>query len=73
MPPLPVVTGRECVRALEKVGFVVERRRGSHIVMRRDAPALTISVPDHRPLAPGTLRNIIRTAGLTVQEFTDLL
>jgi predicted RNA binding protein YcfA (HicA-like mRNA interferase family) len=67
MPPLPIISGRECVRALERAGFVVVRQRGSHIVLYRDKTMVV--VPDHRTLDRGTLRAIIRAAGLTVEEF----
>ncbi|MDX2140692.1 MAG: type II toxin-antitoxin system HicA family toxin [Chloroflexota bacterium] len=72
---LPVISGQECRRALEKVGFVLDRQRGSHMIMRRDEPppARTVVVPDHRELDRGTLRGIIRQAGLTVDEFLALL
>lgn len=72
---LPVISGKECVRALEKAGFYVDRQRGSHIILRRDEPppARTVVVPDHKELDRGTLRSIIRQAGLTVDEFLALL
>ena len=75
MPPLPVVSGRECIAALEKVGFAFARQRGSHIYLRRNhpPPARTICVPEHRTLDRGTVRAIIRDAGLTVDEFIELL
>jgi predicted RNA binding protein YcfA (HicA-like mRNA interferase family) len=74
MPPLPIVSGRECVAALQKAGFVVRRQAGSHIIVRRDGPpAQTISIPNHSTLDRGTLRSIIRHAGLTVDEFIALL
>jgi predicted RNA binding protein YcfA (HicA-like mRNA interferase family) len=69
----PTISGRECVKALEQVGFYVSRQRGSHIIVRRDSPAITLVVPDHKELDRGTLRAIIRQAGLTVDEFVDLL
>jgi predicted RNA binding protein YcfA (HicA-like mRNA interferase family) len=73
MSKLPQVSGRECVRALEKVGFYVMRQRGSHIIMVRDEPDAQVVVPNHRQIAKGTLRTIIRDADLTVDEFLDLL
>jgi predicted RNA binding protein YcfA (HicA-like mRNA interferase family) len=73
MSRLPAISGRECVRALEKAGFYVKRQKGSHIVMRRDEPLAQAVVPDHRELDRGTLRSIIRQAGLTVDEFIALL
>jgi predicted RNA binding protein YcfA (HicA-like mRNA interferase family) len=70
---LPVVSGAECVKALGKVGFVVYRQRGNHITMvRKTSPAQT-TVPNHRELDRGTLRAIIRQAGLTVDEFLALI
>lgn len=47
MPPLPIIPGRRCVTAIAKVGFVLVRQRGSHILVQHDAPVVTISVPDH--------------------------
>ncbi len=73
MSKLPRVSGRECVKALERAGFYVRRREGSHIILRRDKPFGQVTVPDHRELDRGTLRAIIRSAGLTVNEFVGLL
>jgi len=73
---LPVATGREVIRALRSFGFEVDRIVGSHHVMTYSGdPARTVTVPVHagRDLKPGTLRSIIRQAGLTVEEFTSLL
>ena len=53
MPKLPVVSGKETVRALAKLGFQVARRRGSHIVLRKDD--LGCVIPDHKELKAGTL------------------
>ena len=73
MSKLPIILGSECVKALEKIGFVVDRQRGSHIILVREEPRTTISVPDHKELDRGTLRGIIRQAGLSVDEFIELL
>ncbi len=71
---LPRVSGREVVRALRKIGYVEDRQRGSHIVLRQTVPPhRRITVPDHKEVAKGTLRAIIRQAGLTVDEFKALL
>ena len=73
MSKLPVISGADCIKALEKIGFVVYRQRGSHItVIRTDPPAQT-TIPNHKDLDRGTLRAIIRQAGLTVDEFVALL
>ncbi|MBI2908889.1 MAG: type II toxin-antitoxin system HicA family toxin [Chloroflexi bacterium] len=73
MTPLPAVSGRRVVRALEKAGFSIRRQRGSHIAVGKPGHPHTISVPDHGEVRPGTLRSIINKAGLTVQEFVELL
>jgi predicted RNA binding protein YcfA (HicA-like mRNA interferase family) len=74
MTKLPVVKGRECIRALQRGGFVFDRQKGSHVTLIRESPFARATVPDHnKPLKPGTLRTIIRDAGLTVDEFVALL
>ena len=73
MSRLPRVSGRECVQALSRAGFYNRRQRGSHIILRRDEPFAQVVVPDHRELDTGTLRAIIKQAGLTVEQFGELL
>ena len=73
MSKLPVVSGAECVKALGKVGFIFFRQRGSHITMVRKSPPSQTTIPNHKELDRGTLRAIIRQAGLTVEEFRELL
>jgi predicted RNA binding protein YcfA (HicA-like mRNA interferase family) len=73
MTKLPTVSGYECMKALQSIGFVVRRQTGSHIIMRHDDPFSQVVVPNHKELRPGTLRTIIRDAGLTVDEFVELL
>ena len=74
MSVLPRASGREVVKALAKVGYEQDRQRGSHIILRQIAsPHRRIVVPDHGEVAKGTLRAIIRQAGLTVDEFKALL
>jgi predicted RNA binding protein YcfA (HicA-like mRNA interferase family) len=73
MSKLPRVSGSEAVAALKKVDFYVRRQQSSHIVMRRDDPFAQVVVPDHKELDSGTLRAIIRHAGLSVDEFKSLL
>lgn len=71
---LPIVSGQEVVTALKKVGYEKDRQRGSHIIVRQlKAPHRRITIPDHKEIAKGTLRAIIREAGLSVEEFTKLL
>jgi len=71
-PQLPVVSGSEAVSALGKVGFSRVSQRGSHVKLRNPAGRTAI-VPLHRELAPGTLRSILRQAGLSVEEFAKLI
>ncbi len=73
MSRLPVISGRKCVRALERAGFYLKRQTGSHLVLRRDEPFAQVVVPDHRALDRGTLRAIIRQVGLSVEEFVSFL
>jgi predicted RNA binding protein YcfA (HicA-like mRNA interferase family) len=73
MSGLPRIPGRECVKALGKAGFVFKRQEGSHIILRRNDPFAQLVVPDHKELDRGTLRAIIRQAGISVEEFTKLL
>ena len=74
MSVLPRVSGREVVKALAKVSYEQDRQRGSHIILRRETyPHRRVVVPDHKEVAKGTLRSIIRETGLTVDEFKALL
>ena len=74
MPKLPAVSGIDVVKALAKIGYDVDHQTGSHMILRqREAPHRRLSVPRHSELAKGTLRAIIRQAGLSVEEFLGLL
>jgi len=73
MSKLPAISGRECVKVLVKKGFRFRRQVGSHIVLRRDDPFAQLVVPDHKELDRGTLGAIIRQAGMSVDEFLELL
>jgi predicted RNA binding protein YcfA (HicA-like mRNA interferase family) len=66
------VSGQELVAVLMRVGFVVNRQRGSHIVLRRGSPYARVVVPDHRQVRPGTLRQILNEAGVTVEQLLEL-
>jgi len=65
------VTGKQMVKVFSKIGCQIERQRGSHIVMSKGDDILVI--PDHNPVAKGTERELIKDAGLTVEEFNRLL
>ena len=71
MPSLPQVSGDEAIRALERLGFSRVRQRGSHVVLKKPTAEGEAGcvVPLHRELAPGTLRGILRQAGVTADEF----
>jgi len=73
MTRLPGISGRECIKALEKAGFHFKRQEGSHIILRRDEPFAQVVVPEHDELDRGTLRAIIRQTSLSVDEFLRLL
>lgn len=74
MPKLPVVSGPELIKALSKAGYAVDHQTGSHFVLRTNSyPHRTLTVPNHKEVAKGTLRAIIRQAGLEVEEFLKLL
>jgi len=74
MPKLPVVSGQEAVRAFEKLGYAVDHQTGSHIILRKtNPPYRRLSVPNHKTVAKGTLRALIRQAGITVDEFEAFL
>jgi len=70
---LPVVSGRDFVRAMAKLGFILDRQKGSHLILFRADPPTTLSVPDHRELDRGTLRGLLRQAGISPAEFSGLL
>ena len=71
MGKLPILSGKEVCRILEKHGFSEMRRRGSHIVMQRKLPntTITVPIPAHKEIRIGTLLSIIRQSGLQRTEF----
>ena len=69
MAILPSLSGNEVVRVFETFGWSVARQRGSHIIMTKENEIVTLSVPNHKEVAKGTLRSLIRSARLTVNEF----
>ncbi len=72
MPSLPTLSGHDAVKVFAKGGWQMVRQRGSHMIMVKPGHMATLSVPDHREIAKGTLRSLIRSSGLTVEEFADL-
>ena len=74
MRRLPILSGKDVVKALSKIGYEIDHQTGSHIILRHEKPPhRRITVPDHTEIAKGTLRAIIRQAGLTIEEFIQLL
>ena len=67
------LSGKEVVRALGNAGFYIKRRKGSHIVLRRDNPFAQVVVPDHKSIDTGTLDSILDGAGLSADELIRLL
>jgi len=73
MAVLPTLSGREVVKVFEAQGWRIARQRGSHIILVKEGQMATLSVPDHREVAKGTLRSLIRASGLTPDEFISLM
>jgi predicted RNA binding protein YcfA (HicA-like mRNA interferase family) len=73
MTKLPRISGRDCVAVLLKQGFQLKRQHGSHMILRRDKPFAQVVVPEHSELDTGTLRSILRQAGISPEEFLSLL
>lgn len=73
MSILPQVSGRQVVSALARLGYEKDRQKASHVVLRQAGyPHRRLVVPDHKVVAKGTLRAIIKQSGLTVEEFNAL-
>jgi predicted RNA binding protein YcfA (HicA-like mRNA interferase family) len=71
---LPLLSGSDLCKLLKKIGYLKDHQTGSHIILRNvHPPHRRLTVPDHKEIATGTLRAIIRQAGLTMEEFRSLL
>lgn len=75
MAKLPVLSGREVIKALSKTGFILKRQKGSHIILVKEIKEekRAVVVPNHKEIDKGTLLEIIRQAGLKKEEFLDLI
>jgi len=75
MTRLPVISGKDVVKALNKIGYEVVRQKGSHLRLKAndESGRKSLTVPLHDPIKPGLLRHIIKDANLTVEEFIGLL
>ena len=69
MASLPVLSGRQVVAIFESFGWKVVRQSSSHMIMTKEGEIATLSIPDHKEVAKGTLRSVIRAANLTVDQF----
>lgn len=72
MPQIPTLSGRDVAKAFAKDGWEMVRQRGSHMILVKPGMMVTLSVPDHREVAKGTLRALVRASGLTVDDFIEL-
>lgn len=74
-PKLPVVSGDELIRVLKKVGYEAIRQRGSHVRLypAQGSDRKPTTVPLHKELAKGTLKQILHDAGITVEQLIELL
>ncbi len=73
MGKLANISGKEAVKAFGRAGWSLVGQVGSHAVMTKTAQRANLSVPQHKELSVGTLRALIRAAGMTVEEFIELL
>lgn len=73
MASLPSISGQEARTIFQKRGWIFARQRGSHMILIKPGHIASLSVPDHKELAKGTLRSLIRAAEMSTDEFVDLL
>ena len=76
MPKLPIVSGKEIIKALSKIGFKYVRTKGSHVILNKqdeEKGKITVPIPLHKELAKGTLRSIMRQTGLDLEELLELI
>lgn len=73
MGKLANISGKEAVKAFGKAGWTLVGQVGSHCVMTKESERANLSIPQHKELSIGTLRSLIRAAGMTVAQFLELL
>ncbi|MEI7866665.1 MAG: type II toxin-antitoxin system HicA family toxin [Candidatus Methylumidiphilus sp.] len=71
MPSLPVISASDAVRALQRLGFIVVRQRGSHIILRKGSQGCV--VPNHREIKTGTLAGLLKQGGVSISDFINAL
>jgi len=70
---LPLLSGREVTKIFGALGWEIARQKGSHIILVKEGHIATLSVPDHKEVAKGTLRKLITRAGITIEEFMEAM
>jgi len=70
---LPVLSGHQAVKVFENLGWEIARQKSSHIIMVKEGMIVTLAVPDHKELAKGTLRKLIKLAGIDVDKFVQAM
>ena len=73
MSNLPIISGKNAIKAFSRHGFTVARQTGSHVILVKQGLDVTLSVPLHDPIKRGTLRRLITDAGLSIDEFCEVL
>lgn len=73
MHAIPSAKAKDVLNAFGRLGWIVARQRGSHIIMIKPGEIASLSIPNHNPVARGTLRGLIRAANITVPEFLKAL
>jgi len=74
MPKLPIVSGKDLVKAFAKLGYEQDHQTGSHMILRQvDEPHRRLTIPNHKEISKGTLRAIIRQSGLSREEFLKII
>ncbi len=74
MSKLPIISAKQAITALSQIGYEIDHQTGSHIILRNyKYPYRRLTIPNHKSLAKGTLRGIIKQAGITKDEFIKLL
>jgi predicted RNA binding protein YcfA (HicA-like mRNA interferase family) len=71
MPQIPLLKPKEVIKVFEKFGWTVARRKGSHIIMTKPGNIATLSIPNHKEVARGTLKSLILKSGTKVDDFVN--
>ena len=69
---LLLCSGAEAVKNFQRIGWVIARQKGSHVMLVKPSYLYTLSIPQHRELGPGLLKKLIRQAGINIEEFNSL-